>query len=228
MTGAREALNAGWTHIERQVIALEDAINSTPGLAFDLAKTLIESTCKTVLDKRQFPYQESWDLPKLLKETLNQLRLVPESLREEEGVSESLRKVAGGLQTVIQGISELRNTYGFASHGKSFSFQQLEAHQALLVARAADTIVNFIFRVDLEYPASTEAPRPAYEDNPDFNQYVDDNNEPVRIFELEFEPSKVLFEMDPQAYEDYLENFREQVGLDVNDAGMDGGREAKM
>jgi len=109
MYGARAVLDAGAVHIERQISALESAVMANAGLVFDLAKTLIESACKTVLSERKFDYDGGWDLPRLLKETLGQLRLVPEGLDGEQEVSDSLRKTAGGLQTAIQGICELRN-----------------------------------------------------------------------------------------------------------------------
>jgi hypothetical protein len=112
---------------------------------------------------------------------------------------------------VIQGICELRNTHGFASHGKGPFFEQLEPLHALVVARAADVIVNFIFRVHQAYPAPAPAQALSYEDNADFNEYVDNDNEPVRIFDLEYSPSKVLFEVDPQAYHEFLLAFKNQL-----------------
>lgn len=207
MHGAREVLETGAVHIEKQITAIEEAVISNPGLAFDLAKTLLESACKTVLSDRGCGCDDGWDLPRLLKETLTQLRLVPEGLEGGREVSESLRKMAGGLQTTIQGICELRNTHGFASHGKDASFQQLESIQAVLVARSADTIVNFLFCIHQGYPPG-ESTRPlAYDDHSEFNEYVDEANTPVRIFELEYRPSEVLFQVDPRAYLDYFATF---------------------
>jgi abortive infection Abi-like protein len=217
MSGVREILDTGGVvHIEQQVRALEEAVATNPGLAFDLAKTLLESTCKAVLAERNFLYDGRWDLPKLLKETLDRLRLIPEQLPEGERVSDSLRKATGGLQTVIQGICELRNTQGFASHGRDPGFQQLESLHALLVARAADAIIHFIFQVHRGYPASAPAQPLGYEDNAAFNEYVDENNETVRIFDLEFTPSDVLFQLDPQAYQSYRTEFEVQSELEID------------
>ena len=42
----------GLAHIEEHVEGIERAVVENPGLAFDLAKTLIESTCRTVLEER--------------------------------------------------------------------------------------------------------------------------------------------------------------------------------
>ena len=52
MHGARDAMASGLTHIEEQVEGIEQAVGENSGLAFDLAKTLIESTCRTVLRER--------------------------------------------------------------------------------------------------------------------------------------------------------------------------------
>ena len=51
MHGARDAMAGGLAHIEEQVKGIEQAVVENPGLAFDLAKTLIESTCRAVLGR---------------------------------------------------------------------------------------------------------------------------------------------------------------------------------
>lgn len=221
MFGAREVLLAGAVHLERQVAALESAASSNPGLAFDLAKTLLESVCKTVLSERACKYETGWDLPKLLKETLSQIQLVPSELGAEAEVSDSLRKTAGGLQTTIQGICELRNTHGFASHGKDPTFQELESVQALLVARAADAIVSFMFRAHQGYQRQQAPARLSYADHAAFNEFVDEANERVQVFSEEFSPSRVLFEMAPEPYRVYLTEFLqgEQGGAEPPDSG---------
>src|SRR5882724_2053311 len=141
MHGAREVLAAGAVHIERQIAALESAIGENPGLAFDLAKTLIESACKTILRERGQSLSDNLELPRLLRETLGKLQLVPDAHVGKPELAGSLRKTVGGLQTVIQGVCELRNSEGFASHGRDAQAEQLEATQAQLVARSADTVV---------------------------------------------------------------------------------------
>ena len=46
-----------------------------------------------------------------------------------------------------------------------------------------------------------------YEDNPDYNDSVDENHGMIRIFEVEFRPSEVLFQMEPESYRVYLAEF---------------------
>jgi hypothetical protein len=57
----------GAARIEQQVAAIEGAVASNPGLVFDLAKTLVESVCKTILSERKVPFDSNYDLPKLFK-----------------------------------------------------------------------------------------------------------------------------------------------------------------
>ena len=52
MVQAREAISNGWTHIERQVTAAENAVRGEPTYSFDLARALIESACRTILRER--------------------------------------------------------------------------------------------------------------------------------------------------------------------------------
>jgi hypothetical protein len=222
MHGAREVLGESAVHIEQQIVALEEAVGTNSGLVFDLARTLLESACKMVLTDRACEYEDGWDLPKLLKETVSRLRLVPDGLDGAPGAEASLRKTVGGLQTVIQGICELRNTHGFASHGKDASFQQLEAVQALLVARAADAIVSFLFRVHRGYPATAPSKRLTYLDHADFNEHVDEANQPVRIFDLSYRPSEVLFQVDAQAYGEYLAGFEAEETPEERPTGARG------
>jgi len=52
MHGVREAIAGGMTHAEEQVKGIEQAVSENPGLAIDLAKTLIESVCRRILTER--------------------------------------------------------------------------------------------------------------------------------------------------------------------------------
>jgi hypothetical protein len=213
MYGAQEVINASTSAVllHRQVSELENAVINNPGLAFDLSKTLIESTCKTILNDRGQPPDEKWDLPKLLKQTLNNLQLVPDSHSDISAPSEALKKIAGGLQTVTQGICDIRNREGFASHGKDGYALSLEATQAQFAARAADAVVYFLFRVHQTYPSQHPARRIRYEDHPQFNDHVDGIYESVEIFGTRYLVSEMLFSSDQEAYREFLFEFVSQI-----------------
>src|SRR3989304_10387603 len=117
MDGARAAMAGGLSHIEEQIKAIGRAIIENPGRAFALARTLIESTCKTILSERKVSFDSDDDLPKLFKTVTTQLPLLPVSASSEAEARKSLAQTLNGLHTALLGVCELRNAYGFASHG---------------------------------------------------------------------------------------------------------------
>lgn len=224
MHGARDALAAGLTHIEEQVRSIEQAVVENPALAFDLAKTLVESVCRTILAERKVAYSEEDDLPKLFKTVRNNLPFLPPEASSDAEVRKSLAQTLNGLSTAIQGICELRNRCGFASHGSDKPRPQIEAAQALMAAEAADTIVGFLYRVHLQDRTPPSSSRALYEENSEFNDYVDQSFGLFQIFELEFSASEVLFQMDPKAYSIYLAEFdKEAEGPEANSSTMEEG-----
>jgi hypothetical protein len=210
MHGARDAMAGGLTHVEQQVKSIEQAVVENPGLAFDLAKTLVESVCRAVLSERQIAHAEDDDLPKLFKMAATHLPFLPPTASGEAETRGSLMKTLGGLGTAIQGICELRNQCGFASHGSGIPRPMMESVQALLAAEAADTIVGFLHRVHRQDRTPPVSPRAFYDDNRDFNESVDEAHGMVRIYDVEFRASEVLFEMEPESYRVYLAEFKGQ------------------
>src|SRR5262245_41369498 len=142
MHGARDAMAGGLAHVEEQVKGIEAAVVENPALAFDLAKTLIESTCRAILGERKIAYNEDDDLPKLFRIASNHLPFLPPMASVEAQARESLTRTLNGLSTAIQGVCDLRNRCGFASHGSGTPRPPMESVQALLAAGAADTIVG--------------------------------------------------------------------------------------
>jgi hypothetical protein len=130
----------------------------------------------------------------LFKVVTTHLPFLPSAASAETEARKSLKKTLGGLQTAVLGICELRNSYGFASHGAAAGRPAMDAVQAFMVAQSADAIIGFLHRVHRQGPTATRTSRRLeYEDNPEFNGYVDDAHESVRIFDEEFAPSRVLF-----------------------------------
>jgi len=207
MRGARTAMAAGLAHIEEQVDALERAVVENPGLAFDLAKTLVESACRTILAERKQSHSSDDDLPKLFKTVTAFLPLAPSSASANSGGHNSLKRTLSGLHTALQGVCELRNEFGFASHGTDGTRLRMESIQAMLAAQAADTIVGFLHATHRKDQADHLSPALRLEDHADFNDYIDDAHDSIQIFEFNFRPSEVLFLVDREAYRDALAAF---------------------
>src|SRR5271165_3394354 len=106
MHGARAAVAGGMLHIEEQVKALELALVENTGLAFDLAKTLIESACKTILTERGGSFDKDDDLPKLFRAASQAIPFLPVSLAADAAARKSLQQTLGGLSTAVHGVCE--------------------------------------------------------------------------------------------------------------------------
>ena len=215
MAGTRSAILDGpiAEFIEQHIDAIENALESVPDFAFDLSKTLVESVCKTVLADIGQPADPKWNVQKLLKETTNLLVLLPRNHPDPAKARDSVKKTLQGMLQTIQGLCELRNNYGMASHGRDAFSARLDVRQATLAAQAADTIVSFLYRIHRDAFMQTPGARVYYEDHADFNESFDLENETIRLGNLEFLPSRVLFHVDRVAYRAALyEHLAERVG----------------
>ena len=215
MHGARAAVAGGLLHIEEQVKALELAVVENTGLAFDLAKTLIESACRTIIIERGNTFDKDDDLPKLFKAVSLMVPFLPVALAPDAAARKSLQQTLNGLNTAVQGVCELRNAFGFVSHGSEGPRLPMEGIQALLVAQAADAIIGFLYRVhrqDLTRPRTVSLD---YVDNPDFNDWIDDQVDPIQILGLPpYRASEVLFNVDREAYRDLLAQYKAENETD--------------
>jgi Abortive infection C-terminus len=216
MHGARAAMALGLSHIEEQVKAIERAVVENPGLAFDLAKSLIESACRTILTERGAAFDPGDDLPRLFRTATQQLPFLPTAASGEAEARESLVRTLSGLNTAVQGVCELRNACGFASHGSDSLRPAMESVQALLAASAADAIIGFLHRVHRQNRVPPPSAVADYDKNPKFNDSVDEAHGVIRIFEVEFKPSEVLFRMEPQSYRIYLAEFEPEPVAEEN------------
>ena len=233
MVGARSAMLEGpiAEPIERQIEAIENALESIPDFAFDLSKTLVESVCKTVLADIGQPANPNWNAPKLLRETTNRLNLLPRNHPNPGKARDSVEKTIHGMVQTIQGLCELRNSYGMASHGRDVFSTRLDLRQATLAAQAADTIVSFLYRIHRDALRHSPRARVYYEDHPDFNEAFDSDNELIRLGELELLPSLVFFQVDLEAYKTALNDFiaeRDGEGHDEETAVPEEEREGEV
>ena len=208
MHGARVAVAGGMLHIEEQVKALEMALAENTGLAFDLAKTLVESCCKTIITERGGTFDKNDDMPKLFKLTAQVVPFLPPALASDSAARTSLQQTLSGLSTAMQGVCEMRNAFGFASHGSHAPRPVMERVQAMLVAQAADSIIGFLYRVHRQDQMRPKQTMLEYQHNPEFNEWLDEQCGPVQILALPpYRPSDVLFNVDQEAYRDILAEY---------------------
>ena len=87
-------------------------------------------------------FNKDWKIGRLLKETNNILDLSPKYAKNPDDAERSFKQILGGISSVIQGISELRNAYG-SGHGKEADFVGLEPKYAKLIVGVVAEIAIF-------------------------------------------------------------------------------------
>lgn len=117
---------------------------SNPTVAIGMAKELIESCCKTVLDELGIPYTKNDEVPQLADKTMAALNLLPSNVQPTDRGADAIKAVLGNLRAIPTKLAEIRNPFG-SGHGKSASFQGLEVRHAKLAVGSSITFVDFIW-----------------------------------------------------------------------------------
>ena len=130
-----ESITDDWKKaLERKHIDPEGAITS--------ARTLVETTCKYILDRQNIDYDETTELPKLYKKAAAALNLAPEQHHEQ-----IFKQILGGISSTVQGLGSLRNKLSDA-HGKNKKIKPSARHSELAVNLAGSLCKFMIETLD--------------------------------------------------------------------------------
>ena len=129
---------------------LGDTVETDPRLAVSTAKTLIESTAKSVLTARGIAYTRSDKVPALVTRAQQSLALSAKGVSDE---APALRQILQSLVTLAQGVTEIRNQVG-VDHGAESVPTWVRPRHARLVVGAAQVWCQLM----LETLAAPDAP----------------------------------------------------------------------
>ena len=136
-----DALDAGW--MQKEIERLENAVDRDPALAIGTAKDLVESCCKSILQKRGVAFTTSAGLPDLTKALVKELKLVPEGISDEARGAETVRLILRNLSSLTHYLAELRGMYG-SGHGRDGRHRGLEPRHARLAVASAVAFIDFV------------------------------------------------------------------------------------
>jgi hypothetical protein len=135
-----ESVSEAWTR------AL-DRRDSHPDGAITMARTLLESTLKTILDDRQVSYKADADLPALYKAVSKELNLSAGAHTEQ-----AFKQILGGCHSVVVGLGSLRNKAGDA-HGSGRTSYRPAPRHATLAVNLAGSMALFLIETHEAEPA---------------------------------------------------------------------------
>lgn len=131
-------------YLSQQIKMMLSLTSSSPTDAIGKAKELIESCCKTILEKMNIPWDKNDDVPQLTSKVLKALDLLPENIQPTDQGADTIKAVLGNLRAIPTKLAELRNPFG-SGHGKSASYVGLEERHAKLAVGCSITFVDFIW-----------------------------------------------------------------------------------
>lgn len=132
------------SYIDSQIKLAMDHQNINPTLSIGKCKELIESICKTILDKSNIAYDKNLSINKLVRETMSVMNVLPNNISDDLKASRNLKSILSNLSQIADNIAELRNAYG-DGHGKSSSYSGLQPRHAKLAIGATSTLVYFLW-----------------------------------------------------------------------------------
>jgi hypothetical protein len=186
----------------------EQAVAEESPTTFELSKSLIDTTCKTILNDKGIEISNKWDTPQLFKATQDQINFLPPEHPNPQKFRSGMGRILNGLDTAINGFCELRNTDGIIAHGQDGYHQTFFfAYQVQFVARAADAVVHFLFNAHRRNLFGSRANRIYYEENHEFNAYIDEIYDGMVIAEQFFTASKILYNSDKE-HSSYRETLK--------------------
>jgi hypothetical protein len=218
LAACRELLDAHpkSLRIREQVEALEEAMPDRPGVVVSFCRTIIETTCKTILTDRAVPVDAAWEAPKLVSESMKYLNLGPS---EDGGVDAKLRSgtksLVRGMNQIVQGIVEIRNAHGSAAHGADAYAPLLDARYAEILARSTDAVVGLLFKTHIGSTQRDPLSRFRYGDHPDFDEIIDNDHGPFEVLNVPLVASESLFRVDFEAYRAALVQFKQDQKADL-------------
>lgn len=111
-----------------------------PEGAVTAARSLLESTCKHILDDLNVQHNDRLDLPALYRLVAGNLNLAPKQHDEE-----IFKRILGGCQSVVGGLAGLRNSLSDA-HGKGRRSVRPASRHAELAVNLAGTMATFLIQ----------------------------------------------------------------------------------
>lgn len=195
-----KALESRYTNIDYYqtiIEKIEENVESNPDICIESCKALLEGLSKFIWKQIDLSYDalvaDKMDFHPVVRQAMTKLADYNEDIELD---------FVNKVNKLIVSIGEVRNKRGDISHGKLSPKEYFSDSQfAHLVMNITD---NMLFYVLHSFSKVSVIKELEYEDNPEFNEWLDDKNP---MGNLSY--SKALFDQDQVAYEEELENYLE-------------------
>ena len=193
--------------IKSQIEVIEASITTNAGMVFTHCRGVMESICRTILTDRGVPIDGADPKPNwLMTQTLKALKLTPTEFDADTKVESGVSEVLRGMNALVNGIVDLRNSQGIGPHGKDALAAILDPEYAIICATAVDAAASLLFRLHKKQSETDPMKRLRLGDHPDFDARLDANYS-LFVEDVPLIASKSLFVSDPDAYRQKLVEY---------------------
>lgn len=206
--------------------ALEASFEQDNDACIDSAKAMVEVACRIIVDDilapgdAGYPHGDNPDFGDWLSGAVRALKLG--DIRHER-----FKKLISAHHKLTAALGDLRNAAGPVSHGKEGFIAKLSDHHRRAAVLSADALITFLHAAYLESEPNILRTHQPYERFEDLNALIDahvvvaatpteDGTLEVRLrlpgddeIVLDIEPSRILFQIDREAYRQALNAARE-------------------
>lgn len=189
-----------WQGILEIIYEIEEEFDSKPHLSVGKTKSLIESICRTILDRSSHEYSTKWDFPKLIKETVKYLDI-------ETVYNPDIRQA---FVLLMGSLSHVRNNFDDRAHGHSLEWKlnKLDSiSNSLIIASSEAFSCFFIEFYEENFGKSNNLI--TEEEKEKFYDYLDDKYGNTIVAGIPYSTSDVLPFIDETAYKDKYQEFKD-------------------
>jgi len=184
---------------ERYIVQIESNKASEPNIAFEATKALGEAIFRHILKHERIKGEFADILTKSTPTTYDLFRATCKGLADLDTIDLEL---LGLGQKFFNDMSQIRNSVGLISHGKDL--RDVSNLRLSTVELVIANMINHILVILEAYEILLGEPEFSYEDNPEFNEYLDDYN---NIDGIRY--SQALYDQDIVAYKERLDEYNE-------------------
>ena len=127
-------------HINEQWQKALDRVPRDPEGAITMARTLLETVSKHILDSLGQSFDDNGDVIRLYKTVARQLNLSP-----DQHTATNFRQILSGASAIVDGLAGLRNNLGDA-HGKTHSSGRPATRHAQLAVNMSGAMSYFLLQ----------------------------------------------------------------------------------
>lgn len=196
--------------IKKKAEFIEKYIGEDNSLVMEASKALIDIVCHTIMADKGVEIDTLLDTPKLVKRTLDELDIDPEA--KQLDLDQAVKQGVSGVSNIVSCLCRFRNNCGSLSHGRDGFYDISLDIQAVLAARLADTMVEFLYMAHKSQKRIQDK-RISYNSYESENCIIDENNNSIILFDTEFKVSEILFHLSPPLYRSVLSDN----GVDIAD-----------